>query len=65
MTVSHVRQEKVSKCGRVSRDLLPTIATPQSGQCWMGGRGWKAIEPYLRQPGACTVASIRRLFRSI
>jgi hypothetical protein len=32
MTVSHLRQEKVSKRGLVSLDLLPSIAIPQSGQ---------------------------------
>jgi hypothetical protein len=31
--VSHLRQAKVSNCGLSLLDLLPSIATPQSGQC--------------------------------
>jgi hypothetical protein len=33
IAVPHVRQEKVSSCGLRSLDLLPSMATPQSGQC--------------------------------
>jgi hypothetical protein len=37
--VSHLRQENVSMRGLFSLDLLPSMATPQTGQCWIGGRG--------------------------
>jgi hypothetical protein len=32
-TVSHLKQEYTSSRGRSSFDLLPIIATPQTGQC--------------------------------
>jgi hypothetical protein len=34
MTVSHLKQENVSSWGALALDLLPTIAIPQSGQCF-------------------------------
>ena len=39
MTVSHFRHENVSNRRLLSLDLLASIAIPQSGQFWMGGRG--------------------------
>jgi len=33
IVVPHLTQENSSKCGLLSSDLLPSIATPQSGQC--------------------------------
>jgi len=43
IAVPHVRQEKVSSCGLRSLDLLPNMATPHSGQCCTGGRGWAGL----------------------
>jgi hypothetical protein len=38
-----VRHENTSNCGWLSRDLLPTMAILQTGQCSIGGRGDDAM----------------------
>jgi hypothetical protein len=43
ITVSQLRQEKVSSCGLSSRDRLSSIAVPQSGHCLIVGRGSRGI----------------------
>jgi hypothetical protein len=41
--VLQLRHENVSNCALFSSDLLLSIASPQSGQCRIGGRGGAGI----------------------
>jgi hypothetical protein len=51
MIVLQLRHENVSNCELSSSDLLLSIASPQSGQCRIGGRGGAGIGGHgLRQP---------------
>jgi hypothetical protein len=43
MTVLQLRHENVSNAALCSSDLLLIIASPQSGQCRMGGRSGAGI----------------------
>jgi hypothetical protein len=43
MTVLQLRHENVSKFAVCSSDLLLIIASPQSGQCRIGGRSGAGI----------------------
>jgi hypothetical protein len=45
MVVSQVRHLNTSKAGRVSCVLLACMATPQTGQCRITGRGREFIRP--------------------
>jgi hypothetical protein len=58
-TAPHVRHENTSKSGSLSRDLLPTMAIPQIGQCWIGGLGCDVIPVGLEPAGL--VYSLKRV----
>jgi hypothetical protein len=51
ITVSHLRQSKVSKSGLSALDLLANIATPHTGQCFIDRlRGVIARLPQASEP---------------
>jgi hypothetical protein len=49
MTVLQLRHENVSKFALCASDLLLIIASPQSGQCRIGGHGGGGIRTTLRR----------------
>lgn len=50
MIVLQLRHENVSNCELSSSDLLLSIASPQSGQCRIGGRSGAGIGTAFSQP---------------
>jgi hypothetical protein len=56
MVVPHLMQENSSKRELFSSDLLPSIATLHTGQCWIGGWGCEGIA---LRPGTARHAAAR------
>jgi hypothetical protein len=63
MTVLQLRHENVSKFALCASDLLLIIASPQSGQCRIGGRSGGGIgttlRRYLLSPRVCKSAQYK------
>lgn len=62
MTNSQRKQLKVSKVGLPGSDLLATIAIPQIGQLWTGGRVWDGMSPE-RSEYALFAIDLDQMFR--